>query len=80
MATASASSLTDSDKVYAEEFNTASKHPRVKLFNFTYSLKRSNRNDSLYRCERSVSNKCNASIIILDFDRQVIKVSGSKVI
>ena len=40
MATASASSLTDSDKVYAEEFNTASKYPRVKLFNFTYSLKR----------------------------------------
>ena len=76
---ACASSLANNDKVYAEVFNTASKHPRVKLFNFTYSLKRQNKNDSLYRCERSDDNKCNASITILDCDHQVVKVCGLKV-
>ena len=46
---ASNDGLNDEEKVYAEEFNTASKHPRVKLFNFTYSLKRNNKSDSIYR-------------------------------
>ena len=69
---ACASSLANNGKVYAEVFNTASKHPRVKLFNFTYSLKRQNKNDSLFRCERSDDNKCNASITILDCDHQVV--------
>ena len=64
------------EKVYAEAFNTASKHPKVKLYNFSYSLKRKNKEDSLYRCDR---DKCNASITILDCDRQVIKVNGLKV-
>jgi len=61
-------SLADNDKVYAEVLNTASNHPRVKLFSFAYSFKRKNTNDSLYRCDR---DKCNASITILECDRQV---------
>ena len=64
------------EKVYAEALNTASKHPKVKLYNFSYSLKRKNKEDSLYRCDR---DKCNASITMLDCDRQVIKVNGLKV-
>ena len=69
MATAS---LIDIDEVYAEVLNTASKHPRVKLFCFLNSSVY----DIFYRCDR---DKFNASITILDCNNQVIKVNGLKV-
>jgi hypothetical protein len=76
MATASASSLAEDDKVFAEKFiNTSHQKPRYKLFNFTYTLKRNNKKDSLYRCDFA---QCNASITI-DHNAQVIKVSGVNV-
>ena len=67
MATAS---LVDNEKVYAEVFNTTSRHPWVKLAYFSYSLKLTNKIDSLYRFDR---DSCNASIKVLDCDQQVIK-------
>jgi hypothetical protein len=76
MATASASSLADDDKVFAEKFiNTSHQKPRYILFNFMYTLKRNNKKDSLYRCD---SAQCNASITI-DHNSQVIKLSGVNV-
>ena len=76
MATASASSLADEDKVFAQKFiNTSHQNPRYVLFNFTYTLKRSNKRDSLYRCDYA---KCYASIT-LDNNSQVLKVSGINV-
>jgi hypothetical protein len=76
MATASASSLADEDKVFAQKFiNSTHQNPRYNLFNFTYALKRNNKKDSLYRCDNA---KCNASIT-LDNNSQVLKVSGINV-
>ena len=50
--------LNDEDNIYAEEFNTVSRHSRVELFlNFTYSLKRNNKGDIIYQCEQSDKNK-----------------------
>ena len=70
-------SLPEKDKVYAEKFvETSHKKQRYNLFNFTYVLKRQNKNDSIYRCD---VDKCNASITIIDQNSQVIKVSGVKV-
>ena len=72
-------SLQDTDKVYAQNFlETSRKIPRYNLFNFTYTLKRENKNGhSLYRCD---VDKCNASITILENNSQVIKVSGVNVV
>ena len=72
-------SLQETDKVYAQKFlETSRKIPRYNLFNFTYTLKRENKNGhSLYRCD---VDKCNASITILENNSQVIKVSGVNVV
>ena len=73
MATASASSLADADKIYAEKFISSSHNKsRYVLFNFAYTLKRNNKNNSLYRCD---VDKCYASIT-LDENGLVLKVSG----
>ena len=49
-------SLPEADKVHAEKFvETSHKKQRYNLFNFTYVLKRQNKNDSIYRCDVDVS-------------------------